>query len=158
MFVTFDRVCACACVAFAISSEGRSVCVALVAGAGRRCTYSHIPCVLVLRTTVLTYEVTYDNMSAVFVTYLLFVRSGRLDWTGCTPGARNSRERRRPARRRRGWGSRGRLEPDEVGGQGRAGSGMRGQGGWARGRVSESCGRLVRRGGADPSRRELTRC
>ena len=31
---------ACACVAFAISSEYRSVCVALVAGAGRRCTYT----------------------------------------------------------------------------------------------------------------------
>jgi len=30
----------CACVAFAISSECRSVCVALVAGAGRRCTYT----------------------------------------------------------------------------------------------------------------------
>ena len=39
-----SRVCACACVAFAISSECRSVsgaCVgALVAGAGRRCTYT----------------------------------------------------------------------------------------------------------------------
>ena len=32
--------CACACVAFAISSECRSMCVALVAGAGRRCTYT----------------------------------------------------------------------------------------------------------------------
>ena len=37
-FVTRERVCAC--VAFAISSERRSVCVALVAIAGRRYTYN----------------------------------------------------------------------------------------------------------------------
>ena len=34
------------CVAFAISSECRSVCVALVAGAGRRCTYTVCTCLL----------------------------------------------------------------------------------------------------------------
>jgi hypothetical protein len=44
LFVTLDRVCACACVAFAISSECRSVCVALVAGA--RVVVVHVPCVL----------------------------------------------------------------------------------------------------------------
>ena len=39
-FVILECVRARVCVAFAISSECRSVCVALVAGAGRRCTFT----------------------------------------------------------------------------------------------------------------------
>ena len=35
-------VCVRRCVAFAISSECKSVCVALVAGAGRRYTYTYL--------------------------------------------------------------------------------------------------------------------
>ena len=47
-FVT--RVCACACVAFAISSECRSVCVAHWPWLPERVVVVHIPCVLTYST------------------------------------------------------------------------------------------------------------